>query len=900
MSSKQRLLHGAASQMPHLIHSEYCTNLMRAFSVLKRTPSSVCFQRNPQQTIAWFSTHNNGGTSAGNQNQSAERSLNPTMQKLQDRTLHLIKIPVGQWTSHEISTANTLIDQWLSLEEQSRQSANRAVQVFRRWLLELEEGNPLVRNFDFVEILHRVLYACLSVDNDQNYKNCKRLVETLERVSNELEQESLLPGDKAYSMLLQILAQTHGKEPETTIRAEKLLEHRLSKAGGQGCDLILWNAVLLVLAENSPYNTEAAAKAEKIMKSMSVEPDMISFSTVLNSLARSKSPNATHRAHNLLELMLDSESIEVNNWSFNVVINALSTVGSPEAAKAAEDLLWKLVQLTKAGKKGFEPDTYTFSSVINCWAKSGAREGPERAERIMRRIPELASEFGWSVKLDQHSYHTTIDAWASSSLPDAVRRAEGLLREMELAYTDGNVSLRPNEYAYTTVIKALSRSREFGAGERAEKVLFKMEDLSRSGAGGIKLNSICYAATIHAWAKSREPDAPDRALAILRRMQKLREEGNDNIIPSTSAYNAAISAFANRGDAETALSLLSEMIEQTKKGLANASPSLHTYSSVLNALAKSRAPSSAAKAMTILDTLEARCAAGDTESCPNQVVYTVAINCLGNSPDTHVAKQAEALFWKMQRLHEQGHNRCKPNVHTLWAVLNAFMLSASSAIQMEDVAARAIAILDWAEQEAQRGDRDLRPNRACYNALIGVWAKSGQHNSLTEIMTIVKKMASDTDAQMKPDFVTYNWMMTTIVDAKLPDAAIQCHRILRNMLRIFDNGNGNQDVKPTRRSFHCVLEACLLPNQSDDAKLLVLQDMAGQITTCRFWRPSSNTYVLFFRGLASVGDQPDMIVARKVMQHAISLKLVDGINGVVQEAFGQVESRSLSWSSPKH
>jgi hypothetical protein len=167
-------------------------------------------------------------------------------------------------------------------------------------------------------------------------------------------------------------------------------------------------------------------------------------------------------------------------------------------------------------------------------------------------------------------------------------------------------------------------------------------------------------------------------------------------------------------------------------------------------------------------------------------------------------------------------------------------------------------------------------------------------------MTIVKKMTNDTDSQMKPDFVTYNWMMTAVVDAKLPDAAIQSHRILRNMLRIFDNGNGNQDVKPTRRCFHCVLEACLLHNQSDDAKRLILQDMAGQITTCRFWRPSSNTYVLYFRGLASVGDKSDMTVARKVMDHAISLNLVDGTNGAVQEAFGQLESRSLSLSSPRH
>ena len=879
---RNQLLH-ASAKLPTLSHRSIHSRLLRTCYVRN---ANVC--ASGPFTIASFSS----------QRVFTEQltALNPASEKLQKKTIELIQKPLGQWTSHEVSTANNLVEQWLTHDEKSRQTVNRATQIFRRWLLELEDGNPLVRQNEFLGLLHRILFICLSVENNQNYKNSKRLVQTMERIAIECDNESLLPSDKAYSILLQILAQNHGTEPETCYRVEKILEHRLEMAKGRGCDLMMWNAALHALAENSPYNKEAAEKAENILKSMSVEPNMISFTTVLNSLARSKSPNAAYRAHTLLENMLDNERIEVNNWSFNVVINALSTLGSPEAAQAAEELLWKLVQLSKAGKTGFEPDIYTFSSLIKCWARSGAHDAAERAEHILRLIPKLADSFGWTVKCNQHSYHTTIDAWANSGRPDAVRRAEALLQEMEQAYCNGDASIRPNEYAYTTVIKALARSRDMSAGERAEKILLKMEEQHNSGTGGLRLNSICYSATINAWAKSRAQEAPDRALALLRRVQLLHNEGNKHVYPTTSSYNATIAAFAHIGDSATAISLMSEMTDQNAKGIDHVAPTIHTYAYVLTSLARSQARSSAAAALEMLDLLETRYDAGDTDSCPLQGMYNAVIKCLGNDPGPSSAEQAEVIFWKMQSKYEQGHERCQPNVTTLATLLNTYMVSAHGEIPMVDAPARASAILEWAEQEAQRGNRDLQPNLICYNSLLGIWASSQERDSLQKVTSIVKMLKTHPDTQMAPDETTYRWLITTIAGAKAPEASLQCHRILRNMISTFDNGKGNQAVKPTQRSFDCVLEACLLPNQLDESKLLILRDMANQLKISRIWKPTSDTFVLFFRALASLKDEPDMTLARELLEHATSLNLVNASTGII-EAFENLESRTFLWSS---
>lgn len=874
----------AITQLPRLSHRGTQSNLLR-----------TCFIQNARVcvscpfTIASFSSLHD--------KTEQFKSLTPISEKLQNKTIELIQKPLGQWTSHEVTTAHNLVEQWLTHDEQSRQTVNRATQIFRRWLLELENGNPLVRQNEFVGMLHRILFACLSVENDQNYKNSKRLVETMERIAIESDNDSLLPGDKAYSILLQILTQNHGTEPETCRRIEKMLEHRLEMARGRGCDLMMWNAALHALAENSPYNKEAAEKAENILKSMSVEPNMISFTTVLNSLARSKSPNAAYRAHTLLENMLGNERIEVNNWSFNVVINALSTLGSPEAAQAAEELLWKLVQLSKTGKMGFEPDIYTFSSLIKCWARSGAYDAAERAEHILRLIPKLADSFGWTVKRNQHSYHTTIDAWANSGRPDAVRRAEILLQEMEQAYCDGDASIRPNEYAYTTVIKALARSRDICAGERAEKILFKMEEQHNSGTGGLRLNSICYSATINAWAKSKAEQAPDRALAILRRVQLLHKEGNKHVYPTTSSYNATIAAFAHIGDSATAISLMDEMTDQHAKGLDHVAPNIMTYAYVLTSLVKSRARSSAAAALEILDLLETRYDDGDTDSCPLQGMYIAVIKCLGNDPGPSSAEQAEMLFWTLQSKYEKGHDRCQPNGFTLAALLNTYMACAHVKIPMKDAPARATAILEWAEQEAQRGNRDLQPNLVCYNSLLGIWATSQELDSLQKVTSIVKMLKTHPDPQMAPDETTYRWLMTAIAGAKAPEASLQCHRILRNMISIFDNGKGNQAMKPTQRSFDCVLEVCLLPNQSDDSKVLILRDMANQLQISWIWKPTSETFVLLFRALASLNGEPDMILARALLKHATSLNLVNSTNEMIEGAFENLESKTFSWSS---
>lgn len=142
---------------------------------------------------------------------------------------------------------------------------------------------------------------------------------------------------------------------------------------------VSYNSLLHAWSRNS---SEAAVKrVETILKYMiqsadkSIAPDTYSFTTVLNTLAKSKEPNKAARAREHLETMLtmyaetNDNSLKPTQVPFNAVLNAaaFSALGTPEeeqrmALKVAVETFSTMKKLS------ISPDMISYGNMLKCIA----------------------------------------------------------------------------------------------------------------------------------------------------------------------------------------------------------------------------------------------------------------------------------------------------------------------------------------------------------------------------------------------------------------------------------------------------------------------------------------------------------------------------------------------------
>ena len=330
--------------------------------------------------------------------------------------------------------------------------------------------------------------------------------------------------------------------PDSTLRAEKILNRmeilyqkqmdavkQYSQCVGNASELQLENQDLL--EECGIFD---ARYDEKIVPSITVKPNVRTYSTVIDAYSRKASDNTdrAEAAQALLEHLrtlyesTGDEELKPNVISYNSVINAWAKTGTVYGVETAMKLL---ITMENDGIA----DVISYNAVIHAWARCGSKHSGEKAESILLRMKDrvvmadrmdedfkedrdgqsnekmhvvqfdrMFSSLG-SVKPNIRTYSSVIDAWSRSSCPTAARRAQAILNEMEWAFEEtGDRSIQPNTVTYSTVINAYARSRD-------------MENKASA------------------------------ALQVLKRMQQVyKSRKNDQAMPSVVTYNSVLNACA--------------------------------------------------------------------------------------------------------------------------------------------------------------------------------------------------------------------------------------------------------------------------------------------------------------------------------------------------------------------
>jgi len=538
-----------------------------------------------------------------------------------------------------VVTYNTIMDCWA--KSKRPQSGGKA-ESFLRKMITIHHYEPDTISYNTVinayanigdanraqHILNRMLYT-----NNNDQKNHKK-----DAIINIIDDDfdvaipsssSVQPNVRSFNTVLMAWSKSHEKNaPEM---AEAIL-HSMKK------QKINNKKSTLSAANGNDESLFTIDDDSNISVYYNVQPDVISYNTVINCWSKAQRSDSGKRAEAILrEMMSEEVGVIPDTISYSTVINAYANIGNAERAEQILNEMYdNYYNLTKTeintnqdennndnGKNlmvsnnhnsNAKPTVESFSTVLKAWSKSKAKDAPERATALLERMKDTTN----MIQPNMVSYTTVMDCWAKSGRYDSGEQAEEILREMEELSSESPkyAHLQPNIISYNTVINAYAN---IGNAEKAESILDELcigalvQNIKKSGiqqqhhqGEKAKPNVRTFTTVIKAWAKrasediSTTPsvpgedgynDAPERAEAILKRMKEL---GKNNVLPDIApnrvSYTAVIDCWAKAkrdNSGERAEAILREMVflSSALPGNNEISPNTKSYNTVINAYA---------------------------------------------------------------------------------------------------------------------------------------------------------------------------------------------------------------------------------------------------------------------------------------------------------------------------
>lgn len=279
-------------------------------------------------------------------------------------------------------------------------------------------------------------------------------------------------------------------------RQDSLAEEVFLRFAGEGATVQVFNAMMGVYARSGRFDD--VRQLLDAMRDRGIEPDLVSFNTLINARAKSGSLPAGIALDLLLEVRqagLRPDVITYNTlisvcskgsnlddavavfeemiasecrpdlWTYNAMVSVHGRCGK---AQEAERMFRELVE------KGFAPDAITYNSLLYAFAKEG---NVEKVEHVCEELVKAG------FKKDGITYNTMIHMYGKMG---RLHLALGLYDEMRA------IGCTPDAVTYTVLIDSLGKMDRIS---EAGKVLEEMAD------GGLKPSLVTFSALICAYAK---------------------------------------------------------------------------------------------------------------------------------------------------------------------------------------------------------------------------------------------------------------------------------------------------------------------------------------------------------------------------------------------------------------
>ena len=175
---------------------------------------------------------------------------------------------------------------------------------------------------------------------------------------------------------------------------------------------------------------------------VALQPDVITYTTMISMIADSCEGNACDRAEQLLHEMQDA-GIAPTTRVFNAVFQAFCNSDIADAGDRTLALLARLDKLYEEGNRAMKPDIITYTVVCNA-----LRHQSDASSRAMWLLQRVDSD---GCKPDLIFYTAIVRLLCKDKHQGSMLKAEEILQRMDAAYEAGETSMQPDNYVINLV-----------------------------------------------------------------------------------------------------------------------------------------------------------------------------------------------------------------------------------------------------------------------------------------------------------------------------------------------------------------------------------------------------------------------------------------------------------------
>ncbi|TMW97495.1 hypothetical protein EJD97_005396 [Solanum chilense] len=310
---------------------------------------------------------------------------------------------------------------------------------------------------------------------------------------------------------------------------QQLLE--LMHERGLEPDLVSFNTLINARLKSGPMTPNLAIELLDEVRSSGIQPDIITYNTLISACSRESNVEEAVKVFNDME----SHRCQPDLWTYNAMISVFGRCGMDgEAARLFNEL----------EANGFYPDAVTYNSLLHAFARQG---NIEKVKEICEEMVNMG--FG----KDEMTYNTIIDMYGKQGRHDLALQV----------YNDMTSSGRsPDVITYTILIDSLGKDNKMA---EASKVMSEMLN------AGIKPTVRTYSALICGYAKAgKRVDAEDMFDCMVR----------SGIQPDHLAYTVMVDMNLRFGETKKAMMLYHDMVHN------GFTPDLALYEFMLRSLGR--------------------------------------------------------------------------------------------------------------------------------------------------------------------------------------------------------------------------------------------------------------------------------------------------------------------------
>jgi pentatricopeptide repeat protein len=301
-----------------------------------------------------------------------------------ERAESLLKQMMRTSVKPDTISFNTVLLAWSKSNENPNKVCQRAEELLQHMELLHQAGNENV-----APDVYSYTTVISALSNSKCVTAASRALALLERME-ERQSPLLVPNAVTYTTVMTTLSRCgyHNAAMEAQILLDKMIHNY--EAGNEDCkpDTVAFTAVISCWArgyEEEDADEKAMALLEKMKNMDGVQPNALTYTSVLKALSRSQKGTSAQRAEELLDEMEcayqnGNDALEPTSIHYNVVMDVHAN--SPNYDKAFQ--AYRLYQNMKTlGRENTKPNIITYNSILRACANTfGNQSTKEKALAI--------------------------------------------------------------------------------------------------------------------------------------------------------------------------------------------------------------------------------------------------------------------------------------------------------------------------------------------------------------------------------------------------------------------------------------------------------------------------------------------------------------------------------------